>query len=553
MAGLSLPLKLTLGLLAAGAVGLVAVLARFWGANPEYADRFLIVLGAGWIAWERRGELEALPRRAEITNFWSAFDSSRVSGWILLIIGASAFPVGWYLQAQVAPKPVVIWWIGLAWLFAAAGVVLVLGGWRHLRAMAFPLVFLLFALPIPNRILVPLQDKLQRATTTAAAAVLPLLHIPIERDGFILRLPGGDLGVAEACSGVRSVTALTALAAFVACMKNFGPARGITLLALSVPVIAAVNAFRVVLTGMIQEWIGAAYIQGNWHEALGIGMVFLGLGVVVGLANLLDRRKAIDEAANLPTQEPSPETVSTPEGSTRIARSFASEYAALGILALAAITTITAQFVGQSAEQQLVATAPLDELPLAIGKWTGEPHEVSDYVTELLTYDKVAFRTYRNDIGQKVDAWVIFWSSQSMVKGYHHPDICVANRGFVVREKDILPLAVDGGGTVPVTVREFVHHTRSSDRQLILYWTQEGRRVWSDKDEESARLTGDSHRWVSDRLFGTPEVGEDGRIVVLLGTELTGEGKRQRAETLDFAKQLAGAVYDLCPWARPPK
>src|SRR3954471_1256717 len=152
---MSSPAAWALGLLAAGAAAVVWVLARFWGANPEYADRFLILAAAGWLAWQARPELKALPPRPT------------PAGFLTLILGATAFPVGWFLQAQVAPRPVVLWWLSLAWLLAATGVVLVLGGWRHLRRLAFPLGFVLFALPIPDRLLAPLQRHLQSATTSA--------------------------------------------------------------------------------------------------------------------------------------------------------------------------------------------------------------------------------------------------------------------------------------------------------------------------------------------------------------------------------------------------
>lgn len=529
MPRLPTPLMIALGLLATGAVAVIIVLARFWGANPEYADRFLIVLGAGWVAWQRRAELASLPLRPT------------PAGWVLLAAGAVVFPIGWFLQAQVSPKAILLWWLTYSWFLAASGLVLVLGGTAHLRRLAFPLIFLLFALPIPDRFLYPLQLKLQGITTTAAGAVLPVLGIPVQRDGFVLRLPSGDLGVAEACSGVRSVTALTALAAFVACLKGFGPVRGLVLLILSVPVIAAVNAFRVVLSGLIQEWFDSKYIQGTWHEMLGILMIFLGLGFILGLAGLLDRRKKPEPAVR--TASPPSETPVRNWGRTPA-------FAAV-LLGLSAIGCLAAQFLGQGAEHGVVANAPLDQIPLTIGNWKGTEQPVQEFITEMLTYDTVMSRTYRNDLGDEVYAWVIFWSSQGMVKGYHHPDICVASRGFDVRERAIQPVSVTGGGSVPVTVREFVQQRNKNERLLVLYWTQEGRRVWSEKDEEAAQLTGDSHRWMSERLFGTANAAEDGRFVILISTPMSGDGTRMRRETLDFARQLADAVYELCPWARP--
>jgi EpsI family protein len=519
--------------LAAGAAAVVSALAHFWGANPDHLDRLLILLAAGYVAWEARPALAALaakPARA---------------GYLPLLVGAAAFPVGWFLQAQVGPKPVVLWWLAVAWVLAATGYILVAGGWRHLRRLAFPLGFVLFALPVPNRILVPLQFALQSATTSAAAWMLPILGVPVERSGFILSLPSGDLGVAEACSGVRSVTALTAIAAFVAWWRGFGFLRGLALVVLSVPVIACVNAVRVVVSGLLQEHAGADFVRGDWHEALGIGMVLLGLGLIVLMAGLLDRR------AN-PSQPPPPEGEGENAGRALTPPSLPGQgVGGLGFLALAcaAVATIAAHFLGTGAEQELVAAAPLDEIPRQIGRWEGTDVPVPSEVRELLTPDAIWHRVYRDGaLGYEVHVWAIFWTSRNMVKGYHHPDVCWPNRGFRLDRRDVASVAA-GGGTLPITLREF---TQKSHRQLIMYWTQEGRRVWSEEEERRVQATGDSHDWLGERLFRGDPPAATGRIVVLLGTPVWGDGSTIRAQTLDLARRLAEEVYRVCPWAAPP-
>lgn len=507
------------GLLALGAGAVVWPLVRFWGTSPEYADRFLVLAAAGWVAWRVRPELAMIPARPTPLGFGP------------LLLGAAAFPVGWFLHAQVAPRPVILWWLALAWVSAAAGVVLLTGGWRHLRRLAFPLAFVLFALPIPNRILVPLQSALQSATTTTAAVVLPWLGVPVERRGFVLSLPGGDLGVAEACSGVRSVTALAAIAAFVAYLRGFGPARGLLLLGLAIPVIAVVNAVRVVASGLIQEHVGPEYIRGDWHEALGVGMVLLGLGLVIGLAHIV-RRTHQREAPSNP--------FSAGPGGAAPPRSLCSP-----ILALTALATVAAHLLGTGAEREAVAAAPLEQLPRQLGPWSGIDVPVPDYVAELLTYDAAVHRVYTRDLGYEADVWVIFWSSRNMVKGYHHPDVCWPNRGFRQTAREIVSIHTAGGG-VPVTVREF---RRGPDQHLVLYWTQEGRRVWTEADEQRAQLAGDSHDWLGERLRNRGPVVPSGRLVVLIGAPTSGDGRVVRDQTLTLAGLLASEIYRLCPWA----
>src|SRR5437016_6232572 len=92
----------------------------------------------------------------------------------------------------------------------------VLIAWLAVAAIALPLLFLLFALPLPVSAQNVLQNRLQNITTSAASTMLPFLGIVVQQKGHVLSLPSGDLGVVEACSGVRGVTAIIAVAAFVA-------------------------------------------------------------------------------------------------------------------------------------------------------------------------------------------------------------------------------------------------------------------------------------------------------------------------------------------------
>jgi EpsI family protein len=165
----------------------------------------------------------------------------------------------------------------------------------------------------------------------------------------------------------------------------------------------------------------------------------------------------------------------------------------------------------------------------------------------MLTYDAALHRVYR-DLGYEVHVWVLFWSSRNMVKGYHHPDVCWPNRGFRLTRREVVPVAA-GGGTLPVTVREFA---RGSDQQLILYWTQEGRRVWSEDDEQQVQAAGDSHDWLGERLFRREPPAATGRLVVLVGTPVWGDGATIRNQTLDLTARIAAELYRVCPWAAPP-
>ena len=95
------------------------------------------------------------------------------------------------------------------------------------------------------------------------------------------------------------------------------------------------------------------------------------------------------------------------------------------------------------------------------------------------------------------------------------------------------------------TAREF--HRGERDRQFVLYWTQEGNRIWNDADELSAQNES-GFDWLTG-AFSAHRNQPTGRMVVLVGTD--GTSPLARSETARFSTELAGELYTLCPWAAP--
>src|SRR4029077_16668066 len=87
-----------------------------------------------------------------------------------------------------------------------------LAGWRVLRAVSFPLSFLIFMIPIPQIIYNEITFPLQLLASRFATFWLELVQVPVLRDGNVLIMSNYSLEVVEACSGIRSLMALIALA-----------------------------------------------------------------------------------------------------------------------------------------------------------------------------------------------------------------------------------------------------------------------------------------------------------------------------------------------------
>ena len=150
------------------------------------------------------------------------------------------------------------------------GLIVYFSGWRLLRALAFPLAFLLFAIPIPvliyNEIVFPLQFIASRFATS----VLEMLNLfPIMREGNVLIMPGMRLEVVEACSGIRSLMSLLALAAGYGYLAEKSvPVRWFLFLSM-IPLAIVSNGTRVMITALMTNYIGPQAAEGFMHEFSG--------------------------------------------------------------------------------------------------------------------------------------------------------------------------------------------------------------------------------------------------------------------------------------------
>lgn len=256
-----------------GLVFLPAVLglAETWSSVDYYSHGFLVPLVAAWAALHARPGWSRLERRPE----------RRAP--LLVGVALGLYFVG--LGAGVLALQ------GVALVGAVAATILHLGGVAWLRALAFPVAYLLFMVPVPPAWITPTIVGLQLVVTRSAVALLHLGGIPVSRDGNVILLPGGEsLFVAEACSGITSIVTLTPLAVLLAYFSLCSLPRRLALVALVVPVALVANLARVAGTVWLADSIGAARATGGaFHESAGL-LAFLASCLLVIAASAWLRR-----------------------------------------------------------------------------------------------------------------------------------------------------------------------------------------------------------------------------------------------------------------------
>ncbi len=264
-----------------------AGLVRQWRTDDNYSHGFVVLPLALWFAWDRRAAVRALPLEP---SRWGLF----------LLAGSLALLVTGTLGAELFLARISL--IGVL-----AGLVLFFAGRAHLRALAFPLAFLLLMIPLPalifNRIAFPLQLLASRAGATA----LEWAGVPVLREGNVLVLATTTLEVAEACSGIRSLVSLLTLAIVLgqfSLRTRWG--RGALALA-AVPVAIAANAGRVSGTGLAAHVWSPEAAEGFFHAFSGwivFAAAFAALLAVERLIVTIEQRQPAHGAIGTPRMAP---------------------------------------------------------------------------------------------------------------------------------------------------------------------------------------------------------------------------------------------------------
>jgi len=212
---------------------------------------------AGYLVWERRRELRRIPARV---SRW---------GYPLLLAGIALLVLGQAATFGYAAR--------ISLLLVLAGLVLFLAGPRVLRAVAFPLAYLLFMIPPPAIVMNAIAFPLQLMAARLATGSLDLLGVPVLREGNIITLAPMRLEVTEACSGIRSLIALLALAVIFAYFTQRTPLPRVLVALSAIPIALVTNAARIALTGMLVEGIGPAAGLGFYHVFSGLLVFALAL------------------------------------------------------------------------------------------------------------------------------------------------------------------------------------------------------------------------------------------------------------------------------------
>jgi len=246
---------------------IVPDMVQQWAQDENYSHGFLVPLIAGYFFYSRWSEL----KQRLVEPDWV--------GLALIILGLLQLLVGWLAVEYFTMRSSLI--------VLLAGMTLYLFGKELLKGMALPLGYLIFMVPIPYIIYDMLAFPLKLFVTRISVAFLKMVGVVVMAEGNIIIFPATTLEVADACSGIRSLTSLLALAVAYAFFIRTGNGRRLIIIVSAIPIAIATNALRVIVTGILAQWWGAQAAEGFFHEFAGMAVFALAMVLLVAVGALV--------------------------------------------------------------------------------------------------------------------------------------------------------------------------------------------------------------------------------------------------------------------------
>jgi exosortase len=256
----------------------LAEAAQRWASDASYSHGYLVPFFAVILLTLRR---DWMPREF-VRPSW-------VAGSLVLAAGIGLRLYGTYFHY--------VWLDPISLVPCLAGVVLLVGGWPVFRWAWPSVLFLVFMIPLPYRVAGAMAEPLQRFATVVSTFLLQSFGLPALAEGNVILLSEVEMGIVEACSGLRMLVVFFALSTAFALVVNRPRSEKLIIVLSAVPIALACNVLRITVTGVLHE----AVSEGGWlhgrvsrdfpnlifHDLAGWLMMPLGLAMLWAELKLL--------------------------------------------------------------------------------------------------------------------------------------------------------------------------------------------------------------------------------------------------------------------------
>lgn len=248
---------------------LAKLFSTIWSSDEQGHGPIVLAI-AIWLIWRVRVNV----------NDTTASSPAPIAAWTLIALSTFAYAIGGAMDVLLLEVGAVIPLL--------AGLVLLMRGPKQLKAMWFPLVFMVFLVPLPGVVVDALTQPMKLGVSIASEHIMYWLGYPISRSGVILQIGPYQLLVADACAGLHTLFTLEALGLlYLNLVRHTSALRNVALAILIVPISFAANVIRVITLSLITYHFGDEAGQGFLHGFAGMVLFMAALILIIGVDGLI--------------------------------------------------------------------------------------------------------------------------------------------------------------------------------------------------------------------------------------------------------------------------
>ena len=237
--------------------------------SDDHAHGAIILVVVLWLFWTLRSDIAAAPARPTPLLGSGVFLAGLMTFVAGRMVGISILEMG--------SQPLIL-----------TGLLLILKGMPAIRVAWFPLLYLVFMIPLPGIFVDAVTGPLKSWISVIVVEVLHAAGYPIARSGVMITVGQYQMLVADACSGLHSMFSLSALGTlFMYIMNRRSKVHNLIMVASILPIAFAANIVRVMILILVTYHLGDEAGQGFLHGAAGMVLMLVALLIFFALDSLL--------------------------------------------------------------------------------------------------------------------------------------------------------------------------------------------------------------------------------------------------------------------------
>ncbi|WP_461833488.1 exosortase C-terminal domain/associated protein EpsI [Desulfothermus sp.] len=430
--------------------------------SDDFSYALIIPFIVAYLVWEKRKNLS----NTTIKPYWPG---------LVLIVFNFLFSIYGVLGSDISAARI-SWWL---WIVS---ITLFCYGKDIFKVLFIPLIILAFVIPLPQHIYAPLTLSLKLISSKLAFYIISLAGIPVHVEGNIIDLGDTQLHVVDACSGLRYVLPLMAVAILYAHYSQRHWFKKLILILITLPLSMIMNGLRVGIIAILYKWVSPKVVESFYHELSGWFIFILSFGLLIGLnyiLNLLPPKHKDFTASKNHKNEKSKYTKNEHKNNLY---PFCLTFTLLCILFISSICTTSLP--------RIKLANGINSFPLHFKDWNGVFTPIDPEIIKRSGAEESFQATYINSKNEMVSLYIGYRSTPFMESEefFHSPTVCLPSSGWKILEKSSYKIPnVSYRYNNFVVTRLLV--SKMGKKQLVYFWFQTKDKISRNIFENRFHLT----------------------------------------------------------------